>query len=616
MANPLVVNVGSVAPRRALSRFAVLYVLLFGITGILLGRSFYLQVLHGIGLRAEAEDNRVALEVLTAPRGIMYDSRGTQMVENIASTDLVLDPIFLPAAEDEAPLIERLPDVLSVTPQEVRERVQQARSSLRTVVLVRALDHDTVLRVEELLPTLPGVRLNSSLVRKYLFERDLAHAVGYAAAVSGDELEEKERKLLSTDITGKTGLEKYYDELLRGNHGAIYREVDASGRPRQELGTEPATAGSDLFTTLDVQLQQYIVQLFEDRQQHQTGEEPVAGAVVALDPRNGAVRAIVSFPSYDPNIFSQPSLADNAAATVRDPAQPLYNRASDGTYAPGSTIKPLIAVAALQEHVITPNTTVQSTGGLTIGSWHFPDWKSGGHGPTNVTKALAESVNTFFYLASGGDETTQGLGPEKIAEYLSLFDWGQRTGIDLPSEGTGLVPDPAWKETTKHEAWYIGDTYHLGIGQGDVMATPLQVATSTMIVANGGTHFSPHLIEATRAPDKEPVTVKIMSRQLPVGAEHVATARAGLRQAVTEGSARNLANFPLALAGKTGTAQIGGTDKTHGWFTSFGPYETPELVVTVLLEKGGAGDIDAVPMARSIWQWWYEHRYAATPSDS
>lgn len=617
MEDRLTANLSLGYGEREMYRFSFLYVLLLAVTGLLLGRSFYLQVIAGTGLRAAAESNRVAAESLTAPRGIVYDTQGTQLVENIASTDLVVDPTFLPPEEHEAELIERLPELIKSTPQEIQERIHHARAVQRTIVLARALDHDSVLHLEELLPTLPGLRLNSSLVRKYPFDKVAAHVLGYTSAITADELEAGSRGLLPTDITGKTGLEKQYDEALHGRHGAVYREVDVNGRPRQELGSEPATAGSDLHVSVDIELQKYIFQLLQDRAEagQTDNKEPVNGAVLALDPRTGSIRALVSFPSFDPNVFSQPALVKDASAFFSDPQQPLYNRVTDGTYAPGSTIKPVIAAAALQEDIITSSTTVQSTGGLTIGSWHFPDWKSGGHGPTNVSKALAESVNTFFYLASGGDETRSGLGPEKITDYLAMFDWGQQTGIDLPTEGEGLLPTPAWKEATKHEQWYIGDTYHLGIGQGDVMATPLQVAVSTMALANGGTIYTPHMVEEMRAPDMQPRKMKVASKRVQITPANLELVRAGLRQAVTEGSAKSLSTLGLALAGKTGTAQIGGTDKTHAWFTSFGPYETPQLVVTVLLEQGGGGDTDAVPLARDIWQWWYEHRFATdTPS--
>ncbi len=319
--------------------------------------------------------------------------------------------------------------------------------------------------------------------------------------------------------------------------------------------------------------------------------------MVVLEPATGAIAALVTYPAFDPNIFAQPARHGEIAGALSQPGEPLFNRAVDGTYPPGSTIKPFLAAAALAEHLITPTTTIFSSGGITVGPWRFPDWKPGGHGPTTVTKALAESVNTFFYAISGGYEQQAGLGVDTITAYLRRFGWGAATGVDLPSEAAGFLPSPAWKEKNKHASWYIGDTYHLGIGQGDVLVTPLQLSVATSVIATQGWRPQPSLV-ATNPVKGERLTLSGLS-----------VVRDGMRAAVTEGSARALADLPIALAGKTGTAQAGGaaTEATHAWFTSFGPVEQPRYVVTVLLEKGGAGDRDAVPVAKAIWKWLIEH---------
>jgi penicillin-binding protein 2 len=302
----------------------------------------------------------------------------------------------------------------------------------------------------------------------------------------------------------------------------------------------------------------------------------------------------VSYPSFDPNVFSQPALRSQASDLFTDTAKPMFNRATDGTYASGSIIKPFEAAGGLQEGIITDQSTVLSTGGIHIGPYHFFDWKAGGHGVTDVKKAIAESVNTFFYLLAGGDATHVGLGPDKIAYYLGLFGWAKPTGIDLPHEATGFVPTPAWKEATYHDRWYIGDTYHLGIGQGSVLVTPIQIATATSVLANGKYLYRPYLLQSDH----------IQKQAIAIDAQNIQIVREGMRQAVTDGSARPLNTLSIPIAGKTGTAQIGGTDYTQAWFTSFGPFDKPHLTVTVLLEKGGAGDADAEPIAKDIWQWW------------
>lgn len=574
-------------------RFGLLYVVLGVTLAGLLGRSFYLQVWAGSGFLARAEGNRVAVEPLVAPRGLLFDRHGQKLVENVPSTDVVLDPVLLPRADDEAVLLDRLPQLLSMTHADVQEALRITRQRQRLTVLEKAVTHDKLLRLEEERSMLPGVRLVSSLVRQYTFGPAAAHVLGYTGAVTAEELA-REIGLLSIDQTGKTGLEKQYDVLLRGKPGATYTQINAQGEPLLTMGTKAAAAGTDLHLTLDIGLQQFIYEQLDGQ----------AGAVVVLEPTTGAVVALVNYPAFDPNVFSQPARRTEISGALGQPQNPLFNRAVDGTYPPGSTIKPFLAAAALEEHLITPATTIFSSGGITVGPWQFPDWKSGGHGLTNVTKALAESVNTFFYAISGGYEKQAGLGVDKITAYLQRFGWGAATGIDLPGEAAGFLPSPAWKERTKHESWYIGDTYHLGIGQGDVLVTPLQVSVATSVIANQalpagrqGWRPQPHLVATNQAHGER------------LSLSGLATVRDGMRAAVTQGSARALADLPIPLAGKTGTAQVGGAaaEDTHAWFTSFGPVEAPKYVVTVLLEKGGAGDRDAVPVAKAIWKWLLEH---------
>jgi penicillin-binding protein 2 len=584
-------------------RFFVLYLALAAVCAVLLVRSFYLQIWSGSRFLAQAEGNRMALLPLPAPRGLLFDRAGKQIVENIASTDIVLDPTLLPSSDDEAILLETLPPLLDISPESVQKALQVARSQRRVTVLLKAVPHDQVLKVEEALVGIPGVRLMSSSVRKYLISEAVAHVVGYTSAVTSEELTANEA-LQPTDQTGKAGIEKVYDEQLRGTHGATYTEIDARGRPLTALGRRDPVAGVDLKLTLNSELQEFAYDLLKEWQV--TKPDSPGAAVVVLDVRTGAIQALVNTPSFDLNAFSQPSRRQEANRFLTDARQPLFNRAVDGTYPPGSTIKPFLGAAALAEGIITPESTVLSTGGIDIGPWHFPDWKAGGHGVTNLNKAIAESVNTFFYLATGGDETRRGLGVTKATEYLRAFGWGKPTGIDLAGEAPGFLPSPEWKKRTKNETWYIGDTYHLGIGQGDVLVTPLQIGVSTAAMARGEL-LQPHLVEHVTAPDGTTTAIDLKRQPVTIDNQHLQAVRQGMRQTIEEGSGRSLHDLPVALAGKTGTAQQGGFEETHAWFTSFGPYDTPTRVVTVLLERGGEGDKDAVPIARKIWQWMIEH---------
>ncbi len=581
-------------------RYTFLVLGLVAVIGLIVARSFYLQIVRGSQFRVQAEGNRVAIVPIPAPRGILFDRDGIPLVENIASTDVVLDPTLLPPREEEKLLLDNLPRLTSISPVSVQQALETTRTRGRITILARAIRHDDVVAIEEALDNLPGVRLISSSVRQYRFGHAASHVLGYTGPVSAEEIA-SDTGLLLTDTVGKAGIEKIYDQRLRGRHGATLQEVDATGHSRRAVGQQLPVPGDDLVLTLDSRLQEFVFSVLAEhdfKAQQDSLSTATGSAVVILDPRSGAVRALVSYPGFDPNTFSQPAQQQHAASYLQQERNPLFNRATHGAYPPGSTIKPFLAAGALEEGIITPETTVLSIGGIQVGPWFFPDWKAGGHGVTNLNKAIAESVNTFFYIITGGNETRQGLGIKKATAYLARFGLGSPTEIDLPSEAEGFLPSPEWKKKIKGESWYIGDTYHLGIGQGDLLVTPLQVARATAALANGGALPMPYLA-AEHSPRR--------GRTLPIAAAHLKAVRDGMRAAVMGGSARRLSNLPIAVAGKTGTAQIGESDDTHAWFTSFGPYEAPELVITVLLERGGAGERDAVPIAQEIWNWWIEN---------
>lgn len=592
------------APRLIIRRrWRLLYTFFSLICLIFISRSFYLQVWSGLHFRSQAENNRVAILPMMAPRGLIFDHQHKQLVENIASTDLVTDPATL-NDQPQAAMIAHLAQLLSLPVEQIETTLEQTRLQQKSLPLAQALPHETTVAMQELGVSKQGLQLVSSFVRKYSNAYAAAHVLGYTSAVTVEELQNSESTLL-TENTGKIGLEKKYDTLLRGLHGRLLTEVDAAGTVKRQVDQQTPLPGTDLSLALDIDFQQFAYGLLAERA---SKTETRGAAVVALEPATGAVRALLSYPSFDPNVFSQPALRDGIGPMIKAPDQPLFNRVTDGLYPPGSTIKPFLAVGALQEKIINPNTIVQSTGGIHIGPWFFPDWKTGGHGPTTIFTALAESVNTFFYMAVGGDETHNGLGVTRAIDYLRRFGWGQVTGIDLASEATGFLPSPEWKRQNKNEPWYIGDTYHLAIGQGDVLITPLQLATATAAIANGGYLVQPYMVEAYQPPDRAMYHTVPHKKKVSVESSHIETVREGMRQAVMYGSARSLADITVPIAGKTGTAQTGAGETTHAWFTSFGPYDTPELVITVLIEKGGAGDREAVPLAKQLWQWWIEHR--------
>jgi penicillin-binding protein 2 len=309
---------------------------------------------------------------------------------------------------------------------------------------------------------------------------------------------------------------------------------------------------------------------------------------------------LVSLPAYDNNLFAKGISSKDYALLLNDKDHPMVNRAVSGTYPSGSVIKPVVSAAALQEGVITPNTTVDtSSGAIKIGQWVFPDWKI--HGVVDVKKAIAESNDIFFYAVGGGWQNIKGLGIKKLDEWLKKFNFGNPTGIDLPNEASGLVPDDAWKRKVKKEAWYIGDTYHLSIGQGYFLSTPLQVANATATIANGGQVIKPHLLDKVvdNNGNIKQIYKKEVVRENFIDPRHLQTVREGMRQMVTAGNL--FQNFPVAVAGKTGTAQYGlNNENDHAWFTCFAPYDNPEIVVTAIVEGGGHGYYAAVPVAQKI----------------
>ncbi|MBP7006416.1 penicillin-binding protein 2, partial [Patescibacteria group bacterium] len=387
-----------------------------------------------------------------------------------------------------------------------------------------------------------------------------------------------------------------YETKLRGTVGSRTSEADARGHLKGIVQEERPVDGQDVTLTLDLRLQKIAEQTLQDEL---TKLKLNRGAVIAMDPRNGDILAMVSLPAYDNNAFSGGVSSTVYRALSSDEGQPLFNRAIAGIYPSGSTVKIVVSTAALMEKVISDKTTIVSTGGIRLGQWFFPDWKPGGHGVTDVRKAIAWSVNTFFYLmGGGGQQGIAGMGPEALSRWMKTFGLGKKAGIDIPGESAGFVPTPAWKQDVRKEPWYIGDTYNLSIGQGDLLVTPLQVARYTAAIANGGTLVTPRLAEDTPVQISKPLA----------DASAVEMVRLGMRDAVVYGSARSLSILSFTSGAKTGTAQWSKTKNTHAWFTSFAPFESPEIVVTVLVDEGGEGSSVAAPVAKKILQAWNELR--------
>ncbi len=591
-----------------------LFLLIFLLVFLLLvARISQLQILQGSEFLAAAEGNRERIVPIPAERGVIVDRRGKPLTVNVPNFSLAVTPQHLPHDErDRQMLVEKLGELTKRPTEEIIHILSEYGAySYESIIIQENLDYETALSIQIAAADLPGIHIVRGSKRAYSHEApgtSLSHLIGYEGKLSRSELDALYAEgYLPSDFIGKTGVEKTYESYLRGTYGKKRIEVNALGREQSILAEVPPTSGYHLTLSIDSKMQDRLESLLEKAL---VANQKNRAAGIVLDPQNGEVLALVSLPSFDNNDFSGGISKAQYALYSEDADQPLFNRAIGGLYPSGSTIKPVIAAAALQEKIITPQSVFLSTGGLQVGQWFFPDWLPGGHGWTNVVASLANSVNTFYYYIGGGYDLFSGLGVDRIRVYLQKFGFGSELGIDIPGEKAGFVPSEAWKEEAKNEAWYIGDTYNLSIGQGYLLVTPLQIAAMTAVVANGGTLYRPHVVRRIANPltdDEIDVTPTIIQSQI-VNPEYLATIRAGMRACVQNGSCRRLSDLPFATAGKTGTAQWRDDKENHGWFTSYGPYEHPEIVVTILIEEGGEGSRIAAPVAKEFYGWWWNYR--------
>lgn len=574
---------------------------------VFLFRSVQLQLFEGRGFAILAETQGVEQRIIPARRGIIFDANGAPLVYNVPRFVLELNQKELPRNKDEyAAALSSISVFSNISEQELR-RMISAHRSYEPLALVDSIPYPDALRVLVETENIPGLSVTQKYGRKYDTNgaRSLSFVLGYLGRVSEEEYRRGNGAYRFSDMIGKDGVEFRYEALLRGRDGRREIEVDALGVEKRVTSEEAARDGKSLTLTIDRDIQKKAEEALSAWLKRFGATR---GVVIISDPRTGALLALVSMPAFDNNEFAAGMSKDAYGALLADPAMPLFNRAVQGEYPSGSTIKPLVAAAALQEGIVTSQTSFMSSGGIRISRWFFPDWKAGGHGRTNLSKALAESVNTYFYLVGGGSDATVGLGIEKLADYFYRFGLGAKTGIDLPGEAEGFIPSPEWKEKKTGEPWYIGDTYHVSIGQGDILVTPMQVNAYAAYFANRGISYVPHLANNSGSnPAQKPVVLKenIIKRTF------VDAVREGMRESVVNGSARRLSLLPVPTAGKTGTAQWSSTKKPHAWFTGWAPYENPELVLTVLIEEGEEGSKSAIGVAYDILNWYFRKNNSA-----
>ncbi len=573
----------------------------------LLTRYFILQIRDYALYHTLSENNRVHLEPLPPPRGIIYDRNGVILADNQPTYTLTLRR---DSDEDLDKTLNRLQGLLHLSAADlarIREKAQTLHRFEDLPVKLRLTDGD-IARVSEEKYLLPGAHISVELARHYPYGPLFSHVLGYVSRISASEQDKLDPELYAgTLLIGKSGLEKYYETLLHGRPGYQHIETNAHGRLIRVLARTPPVRGDDLTLHLDYELQKIA---YDGLGAHR-------GAVVAIDPQTGGVLAFVSTPGFDPNPFVGGIPYKLYQALRDDPDQPLYNRALQGVYPAGSTIKPIEGLGAAELGVIDWNWKIQDPGYYHLpGDSHiFHDWKKGGHGVVDLFLAIEQSCDTFFYQVGAR------LGIDRFHDWMAQFGFGRRTGIDLVNEKTGILPSTAWKRRALHQPWYPGEMLSVAIGQGYFTVTPLQLALATAMVANGGKILRPHLLRTASGaiaydPGNHPVGQ--IAVHDPKNWQGVRTAMAAVvsgPHGTATGIGRTLKGY--TIAGKTGTAQVRGLNgqkynaaetperfRDHAWFVAYAPVEQARIAVAVLVENGQHGGSAAAPIARAMFDYW------------
>lgn len=574
----------------------------------LISRLFYLQIISHAHYTALSEDNRVSIVPIAPTRGLIYDRNGVLLAQNIPSRTLELVPEHI---KNLKATLKTLSSLIHITPEEI-DRFNELRKKKRRfegVPLRYRLSDSEAARIAVHLDQLPGVEITAELMRHYPQGKLASHAIGYVARINEEELSHLDAsQYAATKNIGKTGVERAYEKVLHGDVGYQRVETNAAGRIVDVLQRTLPTPGKNLYLSLDARVQMVAEQAFGKHD----------GALVAINPNNGEVIAFVSMPTYDPNLFVNGIDQKNYDKLSRSPDRPLFNRALQGQYPPGSTIKPFIGLAGLEDKVINPDTTVDCKGYFTLknDNHRYRDWKRGGHGETDLNKAIVQSCDVYFY------QLAMQLKIDRIHDFLARFGMGQPTGIDIRGEEAGLLPSRAWKRRVRHEPWFPGETLITGIGQGFTLVTPLQLADMAAELGSRGLRYTPHIVRGIVEPGDDKLVVhqappqKIITLKDPKDWQIVINA---MKQVVTSpyGTARRIDHdLKYTIAAKTGTAQVFGLKqdqegeedqsnlpkrlRDHAVFIAFAPANHPKIAVGVVVEHGGHGGSTAAPIARKV----------------
>lgn len=563
--------------------------------GIIALRVGYLNIVIGDFYNQRSAANVNKEITVPAERGIIMDRYGQILAKNTAALSVFVDASELLKMGNEGELdsaADKLSKILTAGKEDIKQFILETDlEKTRWISIARNILPEEGIAIRGL--NLLYIKLVNDYIREYPDGAIFAHVLGYTG------LSEK-----GNEIVGKTGLEAYYDSSVRGQSGAQVLYKDAVGTVIDEKIVREAKPGQELKTTIDAELQRYFYRRLNEGLRA-LGRD--AGVGLAINPQNGEILSLISLPSFDNNLFVLRGRNQEKATLLNSPSKPLFNRSVSGNYNPGSTIKPLVALAALKENIVTPEFQIFSAGFIEIPNPYNPekpsrfvDWKP--HGWVDIHSALARSSNVYFYTIGGGFEKTKGLGINKLKEYWAKLGFGRKTDVDLGGENTGFLPDPEEKEKQTGDIWRIGDTYNVSIGQGDLLVTPLQLINFIASLANGGKVYKPRLLKSEKAPE---VLIDYSSWQ-----KEIKEVQKGMEDAVGKyyGTANMLSSLPFKSAGKTGSAQVANNTRTNAFFVGYEPAENPQIAILVLIENAREGSLNAVPIAKDVLEWYYYNR--------
>jgi penicillin-binding protein 2 len=591
--------------RMFIIRTIVAIVGMTALISVLVLRLTWLQVLQHDYYTTRSNDNRMRIEIAQPVRGLIYDRNGILLADNLPSYRLEIVPEQAGDLQVVIARLSHLIEIRDVDLERFRGRVKK-EPSFRSIPIRSLLNPDEVARFEVNRQAFPGVNIVAGLTRHYPIGATGAHLVGYVGSVTEDELARlDEQRYRGASYVGKTGVERSYENVLHGDPGYRVTEANAAGRLLRQLEYHRPTDGRNLYLTIDTRVQTAAEQALGEAE----------GAVVALDPATGGILALVSEPSFEPGLFVEGIDRDAYKALIQDPRKPMFNRALQGTFPPGSTIKPFMALAGLEYQRIGPHDHVYCRGAYMLpgSSRRYRDWRAAGHGAVDMTYAILQSCDVYFYTLGNA------LGIDHIHDFLAQFGFGRPTQVDLPGEKGGLLPSSEWKKKALKERWYAGETLSVAIGQGYLNVTPMQLAKAVGLVAGRGKGMQPHVLKATQdaisgsmkthEPEPlKPVQVRSANDWAPILAGMLGVVQSA------NGTAHRIATDAYTIAGKTGTAQARGMsqsayvksehmkkeERDHAWFIAFAPVESPRIAVAVLVEHGGHGGSVAAPIARAV----------------